>query len=149
MRMEGNKAAALPTIIANHVERLICAHRRERKVMLDKQPAGWEQKLTEINKKTMTMVWNKKTCNMATPWYVKRATRIIHGELTFVQGSGKGYELLHLRFEPGNAEDPSGAGAYYLESQNFPRRAVCCINSNAERNGFDLLREAYEGLTHA
>lgn len=136
---------ALPTVIGNWVERMVCQHRRERKNLLEKKPCGWMDKLKTVNGQTLSMCWSRKTCSMATPAYVKWSTRILHGEMSFVNGAGKGHELLHLKFSPADMEDPAGRGTYQLSSLNYPARTVCCVNAAAERNGFDLLREAYAG----
>ena len=145
VRMEENRAAVLPTQIANQVERLICMHRKDRKTLLEKQPPKWEEKLQKVNDQVMTMVWNKKTCAMADPAYVKKATRTLHGKLEFVDGSGRGFELIRLTFSPASPEDPTGPGTYTLSSDCYPARPLCCISGTTERTGFDLLREAYAG----
>ena len=113
--------------------------------MLKKQPTGWEEKLCKVNSKVMTMVWNKKSAAMASPTYVKKTTKIVHGQLEFVQGSGKHYELIRVTFAPANLACPEGPGVYWLSSHNYPAKQICCVNAKAERNGFDLLREVYEG----
>lgn len=132
-------------MIGAQVERLICQHRRDRKILHDKQPAGWEEKLKKVNQNSMAFVWSKRECALARPSYVKKATRIIGGKLQFVQGSGKGFEIIRLDFVPANQEEPSGPGTYWLSSDLYEARAVCCMSAVAERNGFDLLREAYAG----
>ncbi|CAK9041930.1 unnamed protein product [Durusdinium trenchii] len=146
VRMEDGRVAALPSVIGNQVERLVCRHRRDRKMIVDKMPTDWEKKLSTINSQTMSICWNRKTCSMATPWYVKKVTRMVHGKLEFVPGSGKGYELIYLRFTPSDEKDPAGRGTYWLSSANYEARPVCCMNSTADRSGFDLLKEAYAGV---
>lgn len=116
--------------------------------MLEKKPSNWMEKLTQVNARTLSMVWSKQTCSLANPSYIKKATKVVNGELQFVQGSGKGYQLIHLNFKP-SSEDPSGPGVYWLFADGYPARAVCCVNSSAERSGFDLLREAYAGQTQS
>ncbi|CAK9042497.1 unnamed protein product [Durusdinium trenchii] len=148
-RMEDGRVAALPSVIGNQVERLVCRHRRDRKMIVDKMPTDWEKKLSTINSQTMSICWNRKTCSMATPWYVKKVTRMVHGKLEFVPGSGKGYELIYLRFTPSDEKDPAGRGTYWLSSANYEARPVCCMNSTADRSGFDLLKEAYAGDSDA
>lgn len=140
-----SQVAALPSAIGNQVERFICQHRRERLEMLKKQPAAWKEKLCKVNQKIMTIVWSKKVSAVANPAYVKRATRMVHGQLEFVQGSGKAYELIRVKFHPADIDTPEGPGTYWLSSSHYPAKQICCVNATAERNGFDLLREAYEG----
>lgn len=89
MKMDDNQVAALPSMIANQVERMICRHRKERKMMADKRPAAWQSKLEVINNQTMSMCWNRKTCSMASPWYVKKATKTVDGVLQFIVQSEK------------------------------------------------------------
>ena len=42
-------------------------------------------------------------------------------------------------------QDPVGPCTYFNWSKNYLRHALRCVSAEAERNGFDLLREAYEG----
>ena len=70
---------------------------------------------------------------------------MVNGQLEFLPGSGKNYELLRLRFAPNDEANVAGPGTYWLSSESYAPRAVCCVNSDSERNGFDILKEAYAG----
>lgn len=142
--MEG-KAAALPSGVAIHVERLICAHRKDRRTLLQKKPVKWEEKLSQVNSRIMTIVWNVKTSSVAENRYIQRSTRVVQGQLEFCPGCGKNFELIRLSFSLGDEGDVAGAGTYWLSSKSYPPREVCCISARAERTGFDLLRQNYEG----
>ena len=137
--------AALPSAIALQVERLICGHRRSRKDLVGSQPNGWQEKLKKVNGQVMTIVWHRNSAAVAASSYIKKSTRMVNGELQFYQGTGKGYELLRLRFFADVEDEVDGPGKYWISSENYPAREVCCQNANAERNGFDLLREYYAG----
>ena len=144
MLREDGKVVALPSIMAIHVERLVCHHRRSRKVLWEKKPANWEEKLKTVNQKIQTIVLNRKTSTIARSSYVKRNTQTVNGQLEFASPT-KTYELVRLGFEVENSDDPAGPGTYFLWSINYPRRPLRCVSAVAQRNGFDILREAYEG----
>lgn len=145
MRTEDGKAAALPTAISLHVERMICAHRKDRRTLLEKKPVKWEEKLEEVNSQTKTIVWNVKLSTTAASTYVKRSTRLVKGQLEFNPGSGKGFELIRVSFSLNEGSDVAGRGAYWLSAKSYPKRAICCVSATGERNGFDILRETYAG----
>ena len=145
IRMEDNKAAALPSTIGRQVEILICGHRRERKTFFDKKPAGWLEKLKKVNEKIMTIIWNRKTAALADPRFVKKSTRIVGNLLQFTEGSGRNFELIRLQFKANDSDDVAGPGVYWLWSTNFEAKPVVCISAEGDRSGFDLLREAYAG----
>ena len=141
------RLAALPSLLAVIVERLVCHHRRLRKVLWEKQPADWESKLAKTNKKIQTIVYDKKHATIAKSSWVKRATQKMKGKLEFVEGTRKNnhFELIRVEFEVSNEADPAGEGTYYIYSKHYPRQPLRCVTAGAQRNGFDILREAYAG----
>lgn len=145
VRMDNGQAAALPTAISLLVERMICSHRRDRRTLLQKQPVKWEEKMEQVNSQTKTIVWNIKQSTPAAATYIKRSTRLVKGQLEFQPGCGKGFELIRLEFSLNEGSDVAGRGTYWLSSKNYPKRAICCISTTGERNGFDILRENYAG----
>ncbi|CAK9055725.1 unnamed protein product [Durusdinium trenchii] len=149
LRMPNGSIAALPTLIANAVEVEVCKHRRERKVLFFKQPHAWQDKLKATNAKIMTIVYNLRQGRLATAQFLKRCTSQVSGKLEFLS-KGNGHEMLRIHFQLREVGgDPTGPGAYYLPSKNFEQREICCVSTNAERNGFDILREAYAGRVSA
>ena len=147
--MPNGSIAALPTLIANAVEVEVCKHRRERKVLFFKQPHAWQDKLKATNAKIMTIVYNLRQGRLATAQFLKRCTSQVSGKLEFLS-KGNGHEMLRIHFQLREVGgDPTGPGAYYLPSKNFEQREICCVSTNAERNGFDILREAYAGRVSA
>lgn len=143
--MDNGTCAALPTLIARAVEKAICGHRRDRKLLFTRQPHNWLEKLTAINKKILDFVFDLKQNALATSQYLKRAVHTVNGQQEFV-GKGRGFEILRLKFILADDANQGGPGKYMLYSQTFPEREVCCISVEAERSGFDLLREHYAGV---
>ena len=136
---------ALPRLIAQAVECHIVQHRRERKVLWLKKPCKWEKKLEAVNA-INTIVYDLKQGALATAKYLKRSVTKMNGQLEFL-GKGRGHEMLRIKFVlHGDGSDPAGPGAYWLYSNSFEAREICCVSTTAERSGFDLLREAYAGL---
>lgn len=131
--------------IARSVEKCVCAHRRERKVLWTKKVNGWEDKLRIVNQKVSSFVWNVKHGCLATAQFIKRSTTKINGKVQFVAKGGP-HEIIHVQFELGKDEPCSGAGTYFLYSEKFPKRPICCVATRAQITGFDRLREAYSGL---
>ena len=138
--------AALPSLVGRAAESLICGHRRERKVLFSSKPAGWSEKLAKVNSKILSFVYDLKQSALATCHYLKRSTTMVDGQLQFL-GKGRGHEILRIRFElAGDKTDPAGPGAYFLYSDSFEAKEICCVSSTADRSGFDLLKEHYAGL---
>lgn len=65
------------------------------------------------------------------------------GELHFVEGKGKGSELLHIRFH--REGDNIQMGQYTLESRNWGPYRLRCVSTKGQENGWDIMRKAYEG----
>ena len=145
LRLSSSKNAVLPTLIGRAVERLICRHRKERKTLFVRKPANWLDKLKTVNRKVLDFVFDLKQNALATAQYLKRAVHLVNGQHEFI-GKGKGHEILRLRFVPTDEGEPAGPGKYFLYSQSFEEKEVCCISVESERSGFDLLREHYAGL---
>eukprot|EP00435_Cladocopium_sp_Y103_P023101 s4195_g5.t1 len=140
------KFALLPNMVALHVEKHICSHRRRRKTLVDKKPQGWENKLIKVNDTEMAFVYNRKAGCMATSKFMKTRTTIIDGSLQ-VMGNAKAYEVIRINFEldPSAGDNPDGSGGYYLSSANFERSRLCCVKSSEAPSGWDLLKQAYAG----
>ena len=145
VELEDQRVVALPSVMAVVVERMVCSHRRARKTLWDNKPNGWEKKLSEANNRVQTIVLNRAKSCVARNAFVKKHTQVVNGLLEFMDKSGKGFELVRLSFEVHSEQDPAGPGTYFIWSKNYPRRALRCVSAEAQRNGFDLLREAYEG----
>lgn len=144
--MGNGRAAALPSLIAQATENHICSHRRERKVLFEKQPTGWKDKLALVNQKIMTIVFDLKHNALATASYQKKNVIRLKGQLEFI-GKAPNHEMLRIRFQlSGEATEPAGPGKYFLYSKTFPERELTCVSATAERSGFDLLKEHYAGL---
>ena len=144
LRMEDGKAAALPSIIATSVEKLVCQHRRERQILHTKKPSGWKKKLEDANQRIGSIVYNVRHGCLASTAFLKRSTTRINGKVEFTS-KGAGHEILRVHFEL-DGEEPSGPGTYYLSSLKFEKKAICCVKSSGqERGGFDQLRENYAG----
>lgn len=145
MEMEDGRVAALPTLLAVQVERLVCHHRRQRKILWEKKPHDWEAKLAKTNEKVQTIVYNRKTASLAKSSFVRKSTQMIDGKLEFTGKTGKHFELIRIEFVVGDSGDPAGQGTYYIFSKHYDRRPLRCVTAGAQRNGFDILREAYAG----
>lgn len=145
LRLSSSRCAALPTLIGRAVERLVCSHRRERKILFVRRPASWEDKLKNVNKKVLDFVYDLKQGALATAQYLNRSVHIVNGQREFT-GKGRGHEILRLKFVLNDESDQAGPGKYMLYSNSFLEKEVCCISVEAERSGFDLLREHYAGL---
>ena len=137
-------AAALPSFLALAVEKHVCAHRRERKVLFVKKPASWKDKLVTTNAKVMTVVVNSRESCLATAKFLKTSTTIINGKTEFL-GKGRHHELLRIHFELSDSSAPEGPGAYFLSSKHYEKRELVCVSASAQRNGYDLLKEHYAG----
>ena len=144
LEMPDGNMATLPTAIAHGAERAICAHRRERKVMVAKKPHGWESKMKILNGKIFSLVYNTRHGCMATSSFLKKRTARINGKTEFV-GKGTGHIILRIHLELDDENNIAGPGSYFLSSQNFPKKKIVCIATSAPMNGFDLLRENYGG----
>ena len=114
------------------------------------KPANWEDKLWVVNQSIRSICFDLKQNSLATAQYLKRSTTIVDGKLEFL-GKGRGHEMLRIKFvlkeKPSEQSDPSGPGAYFLYSNTFPEREIICVSTTAERSGFDILRENYQGVT--
>lgn len=141
----GEEVALLPNIVALQVEKHITEHRRQRRILAEKKPAKWEEKLASINGKILSFVYNKKTCAMATSRFVKSKTAVIDGQ-TQVIGNTKAYEVINIKFELDIPGAPAGLGKYFLESQSFERKQLCCVSTSKQcGSGWDMLKEMYGG----
>lgn len=141
----GDRIAALPTLLAQAVEAEVCRRRRERKLLFTTQPANWQEKLKVTNNKIMSIVYDLKQCALATANYMRKNITKVNGQLEFL-GQGRGHEIMRICFQlHEDGGDPAGRGAYFLWSKNYEKREICCISATAERNGFDILKQAYAG----
>ncbi|CAK8989314.1 Uncharacterized protein (Fragment), partial [Durusdinium trenchii] len=130
LRMEDGKAAALPSIIATSVEKLVCQHRRERQILHTKKPSGWKKKLEDANQRIGSIVYNVRHGCLASTAFLKRSTTRINGKVEFTS-KGAGHEILRVHFEL-DGEEPSGPGTYYLSSLKFEKKAICCVKSSGQ-----------------
>lgn len=141
----GEEVALLPNIVALQVEKHITEHRRQRRILAEKKPAKWEEKLASINGKILSFVYNKKTCAMATSRFVKSKTAVIDGQMQVI-GNTKAYEVINIKFELDIPGAPAGLGKYFLESQSFERTQLCCVSTSKQcGSGWDMLKEMYGG----
>ena len=129
----GEEVALLPNIVALQVEKHITEHRRQRRILAEKKPAKWEEKLASINGKILSFVYNKKTCAMATSRFVKSKTAVIDGQ-TQVIGNTKAYEVINIKFELDIPGAPAGLGKYFPRESKFrAKAALLCFHFQAVR----------------
>ncbi len=141
----GEEVALLPNIVALQVEKHITEHRRQRRILAEKKPAKWEEKLAHLNGKILSFVYNRKTCTMATSKFVKSKTTVIDGQLQVI-GNSKAYEVINIKFELDTPDAPAGQGKYFLESKLFERKQLCCVSTSKQcGNSWDMLKEMYGG----
>lgn len=129
------RLAFLPCPIATAVERAICQHRRDRKLLKEKKPSKWEEKLKEVNSRTLCLVFNKRSQNMATAKQSKNG--------------GKHLEELMINMELQNADDLGGRGSYFINSSHYPKKRLCFVSTTDTSTGMDLLKDAYPEGQHA
>lgn len=128
--LEDESFAYLPTMIGLHVERVICQHRRDRKVLADKKPNGWEKKLEKVNGAEMPIIFNKRTCDVfSDPKQLKRV--------------GKHLEHLQVTMTLEHAEDISGPASYWISANNYPKRKLVCLSAKGKFSGLDALKDTY------
>jgi hypothetical protein len=139
------RLAELPVVIASEVERHICLHRRDRKMLLELMPNQWEAKLADVNKRGMAIVYSRRLGGVVSQKYVKKNTVTVKGQLQFAKNCGKGMEILRIHFEPLNGEVASPQGVYQLEGRNWGPYILKCVARKGSTNGWDLLKEAYAG----
>lgn len=144
LRMDDDKIAALPSTIAFAVEKAVCGHRRERKILWTRKPKEWKEKLMALNNRVTSLVYNLRQGCLATSSYVKRNTTLVNGRTEFIN-KGTNHELLRVTFQIDDSHDPTSAGTYFLSSAKFPKRAICCVSTTTQPGGFDILRENYTG----
>ena len=130
--LEDGSSAYLPTMIGLHVERAICQHRRDRKVLADKKPNGWEKKLEKINAAEMSIVFNKRTCEVfSDPKHLKCV--------------GKHLEHLQVTMTLEHAEevDLAGPASYWISANKYPKRKLVCLSTKGKFSGLDALKDTY------
>lgn len=127
--------AFLPCPIDAAVERAICQHRRDRKLLKEKKPAKWEEKLKEVNCRKMNLVFNKRSKTMATSKQCKNG--------------GKHLEELMINMELQNADDLGSNGRYFISSPSYPKKRLCFVSATDTSTGMDLLKDAYPAGQHA
>lgn len=112
--------AELPVLIANQCERIVCQHKRERKVLLERQPNGWVEKVAKVNDRIMSFVVLRNKATVATKTWLSKNTVTIDGQLRF---TGKSYhrqaEMLHIKFKPDDDNQTSPSGSYTLEGHSW------------------------------
>lgn len=107
---DDGRPAFLPPVIADSVERLVCQHRKDRKMMVQKTPDGWKDKLLQVNQRKMQIVYNRRSHRVMNPKEVQKA--------------GKHLEKLVVDFSLLEEEEGklSGKGRYYIEGDNYARK---------------------------
>lgn len=144
LRMADDKIASLPSSIGMAVEKLVCQHRKERKLLFEKKPNKWVEKMKETNGKTMSIVYNIRHSCLATARFIRNSTAKVAGQLQFTT-KGNGHEILRVHFELEDGAAPDGKGIYYLSSLKFEKRPICCVSATGQWTGFDHIRETYGG----
>ena len=126
----------MPVLIANQCERIVCQHRRDRKLLLERQPNGWKEKLVKVNNRTASFAVLRNKAIVATKTWLAKNTVTIDGELRFAgKGSHRNAEMLHIKFKPDDDNHQSPSGSYTLESRSWGPKE-CCLHSQSEWNVF-------------
>ena len=141
--LEGGRLACLPVIIAHEVERQVCQHRRYRKELLVLKPANWESKLSRVDEKQMSFVFNRRMGDLASQSFLRQSTHVQDNRLEFLPGKGKGCEMLRIAF----TRDTNDLlkGSYKLSGSNWGPHVLRCVSRKGEDTGWDFLKEVYEG----
>lgn len=123
--------AYLPLAIGVAVERLICQHRRDRKLLADKKPAKWEAKLHQVNTRQMNVHYDKKKRQIATPKQVKNQSKFL--------------EVLTIIMELQDSTMPGGPGTYFIFGEHYSKKKLVLLNAKDSVSGLEMLQDAYNG----
>jgi len=130
---ENPRYAYLPTVIATACDRLVCQHKRDRKLLVVRTPPDWMSKLKTVNARKMHITYNRRTFELATDQQISKG--------------GKHLEKLTVTLEVADPNQPDGPGSYYISGANYPKKKLCYVSTvgGEEPSGLDLLKSAYDG----
>lgn len=108
------------------------------KVLFERKPSSWEDKLRQINNRELQVIYNKRTHQLATEKQAK--------------AKGKHLEELTVTMKVLDESNPAGQVTYFISGASYPKKALRYISTKENPNGLDLLKDAYHAgwwRTHA
>ena len=127
----------------------LAALRRDRKVLLETKPNGWEQKIEKINSRLMCMVYSKKHARMADrKWLAANITKKSNGDMEFLKENTRlasTHEILKITFATRDGTPSNPDGLYFIQGSVWGPKELRCVAINGSKGGWDLLRDVYLG----
>ena len=131
VELDDGNHAFLPSAIAVCIERLVCQHRRDRKVLSTKKPVQWQTKLQQVNGRDMELFFCRRRQQIATPQQIKKGVQSL--------------EELHVTMTLNYPELVDGPGTYWISGDKYPKRKLLLLNTKDMVNGLGMIRDAYDG----